>query len=278
MMRFSSALPFSAAISVAGLLAGCAQLTGDASPKSPAQTQAKTYAEAGGSSTWTKPPKGYLTLAEPFDAPGIVGPPPTPDSPRGKADRAAYDDTRKLAGTPAWDKAVADADLSGANGFKSFSCAARVTINPQKTPTLANLLLRMTDDAGTIYRPAKQAFSRPRPPVGNTKPICVPRESWIQTEGSYPSGHALVGWSWGLVLAELVPDRAAQITARGREFGDSRVICGVHFPSDLEAGRLLGGVMVARLHADPAFEADLEKARAEIAASKAEGPPTGCGG
>ncbi|KSB87282.1 acid phosphatase [Caulobacter vibrioides] len=274
MMRFSSLAFAAAPISAALLLAACAPLSGQA----PGHSQARTYAQAGGSTTWTKPPKGYLTLAEPFDAPGIVGPPPAPDSPRGKADRAAYDDTRKLAGTPAWDKAIADADLSGANGFKSFSCAAKVTISPEKTPNLANLLLRMTDDAGTIYRPAKQAFSRPRPPVGNSKPICVPREKWIETEGSYPSGHALIGWSWGLVLAELVPDRAAQLTARGREFGDSRVICGVHFPSDLEAGRLLGGVMVSRLHADPAFVADLEKAKAEIAASRAEGPPAGCGG
>ncbi|MEH0195208.1 phosphatase PAP2 family protein [Caulobacter sp. CCNWLY153] len=274
MMRFSSLALVGAPISAALLLTACAPLSGQA----PGQAQGKTYAQAGGSTTWTKPPKGYLTLAEPFDAPDIVGPPPEPNSPRGKADRAAYDDTRKLAGTPAWDKAIADADLSGAGGFKSFSCAAKVTISPEKTPTLANLLLRMTDDAGTIYRPAKQAFSRPRPPVGNNKPICVPRETWIETEGSYPSGHALIGWSWGLVLAELVPDRAAQLAARGRAFGDSRVICGVHFPSDLEAGRLLGGVMVSRLHADPAFAADLEKAKAEIAASRADGPPAGCEG
>lgn len=251
----------------AALLTACAHSVGAPAP----------YAQTGDSSTWTKPPKGYLTLAEPFDAPAIVGPPPTPGSLRGKADRAAYDDTRKLAGSPAWNQAVADADLSGAHGFKSFSCAARVTISPQATPTLASLLLRMTDDAGAIYRPAKQAFSRPRPPVGNHKPICAPREKWIETEGSYPSGHALVGWSWGLVLAELVPERAAQITARGKAFGDSRVICGVHYPSDLEAGRLLGGTMVARLHADPAFAADLEKARTEIAASKTQGPPAGCG-
>jgi acid phosphatase (class A) len=70
-----------------------------------------------------------------LDGAMIVGPPPTPDSPRGKADRAAFEATRKLAGTPAWDKAIADADLSGAHGFKSFSCAAGVTIGPEATPT-----------------------------------------------------------------------------------------------------------------------------------------------
>jgi acid phosphatase (class A) len=211
-----------------------------------------------------------------LDGAAIVGPPPTPDSPRGKADQATFEATRALAGTPAWDKAIADADLSGAHGFKSFSCAAGVTISPQATPTLTSLLLRMTDDAATLYQPAKAAFQRSRPPVGNTKPICVPREKWIETDGSYPSGHGLIGWSWALVISEVAPDNASKILARGRAFGDSRVICGVHFQSDIEAGRYLGSALVSRLHNDAAFEADLATAKAEVATSRASGAPTGC--
>ncbi len=84
-----------------------------------------------------------------------------------------------------------------------------MTISPQATPTLANLLLRMTDDAATLYQPAKAVFQRKRPPVGNTKPICVPRESWIETDGSYPSGHGLIGWSWALVISEVAPTTPA---------------------------------------------------------------------
>ena len=55
----------------------------------------------------------------------------------------------------------------------------------------------------------------------------------------------------------------------GREGGESRVVCGVHFQSDVEAGRTLGSAMVARLHADPAFAADLAQARREIARAPA---------
>jgi acid phosphatase (class A) len=112
--------------------------------------------------------------------------------------------------------------------------------------------------------------------VGNTKPICVPREKWIETDGSYPSGHGLIGWSWALVISEVAPEHASAVLARGREFGDSRIICGVHYQSDLEAGRYLGSAMVSRLHQDPAFMADLEKARAEVAASKLNGAPKNC--
>lgn len=252
------------------LLSGCARF--DAS-KAPAPV-ATTPPSAG----WTKPPPGYLAGDAGIEATTIIGPPPAPDSPRGKAERKQFEETRKLVNTPAWTQAIADADLSGKNGLKSFSCAAGVTLSAEATPTLANMLLRMTDDAAKVYQPAKRAYQRPRPPVGNTAPICAPREAWIATDGSYPSGHGMIGWAWASVIAELVPEKASPILARGKAFGDSRVICGVHFQSDVEAGRYLGSALVTRLRDDPAFTADLAKARAEVAASKANGPPTGCAG
>jgi acid phosphatase (class A) len=250
------------------LLASCARLEAPAG----AGPVATTPPSAG----WTKPPPGYLAGNSGIDATAIIGPPPPPTSPRGKAERKQFEESRKLVNTPAWAQAIADADLSGKNGLKSFSCAAGVTLSAEATPTLSSMLLRMTDDAAKIYQPAKRAYQRPRPPVGNKAPICTPREPWIETDGSYPSGHGLIGWAWASVIAELVPEKASPILARGKAFGDSRVICGVHFQSDVEAGRYLGSALVTRLHDDPTFMADLAKARAEVAASKANGPPTGC--
>lgn len=66
-------------------------------------------------------------------------------------------------------------------------------------------------------------------------------------------------------MAELVPSRADAILQRGRDYGDSRVICGYHFPSDIEAGRLLAAGVIARLHADANFRRDLDAARSELA-------------
>lgn len=264
-----------APLALAGLfISGCSALE----PVHDLFARPVTPVLATGASSWAEPPAGYLGDKPGLDGALVIGPPPTPDSPRGKADRATFNATRKFVNTPTWTQAIADADLSGREGLKSFSCAAGVTISPEATPTLARMLLRMTSDAATIYRPAKSVYQRARPPVGNTKPICVPREPWIATDGSYPSGHGLIGWSWALVISEVAPARASQILARGRAFGDSRVICGVHFQSDVEAGRYLGSAMVSRLHGDAAFETDLATARAEVAASRATGAPKGCAG
>ena len=77
------------------------------------------------------------------------------------------------------------------------------------------------------------------------------------------------------MLGELAPGHASGLLQAGREIGDSRVICGVHYQSDVEAGRKLGAAMVARLHAEPAFEKDLAAAKAELARDHAA--PQGCG-
>lgn len=216
---------------------------------------------------------GYFA-ANPLDGKTILGPPPAVDSPHGKADRALYDETRALEGTPRWKTAIQDNDLWGGGAIKRFSCALGVDLNEKQTPAAWRMLHRMELDVRTIGTPAKDAYGRLRPVIGNDKPICVPREDWMKTNSSYPSGHAMTAWSWALVLSEVAPSRADALLTVGRESGDSRMICGVHFISDVEAGRTLGSAMVARLHADPAFAADLAKAKREVAAARAK--PAGC--
>jgi acid phosphatase (class A) len=101
---------------------------------------------------------------------------------------------------------------------------------------------------------------------------CTPAdESGLAKNGSYPSGHSTIGWGWALILTELVPDNADAILARGRDFGESRVVCNVHWQSDVEAGRLIAAATVARLHADPGFEADVAAAKDEVSAVRASG-------
>jgi acid phosphatase (class A) len=216
---------------------------------------------------------GYFT-DNPLDGRAILGPPPAADSPHGRADRALYDETRALEGTPRWKTAIQDNDLWGGGAIRRFSCAAGVDLNPRQTPAAWRMLHRMELDVRTVGTPAKDAYGRVRPAIGNDKPICVPREDWMKTNASYPSGHAMTAWSWALVLAELLPARADALLTVGRESGESRAICGVHFISDVEAGRTLGAAMVARLHADPGFSADLAAAKRELA--RATTQPAGC--
>jgi acid phosphatase (class A) len=93
----------------------------------------------------------------------------------------------------------------------------------------------------------------------------------LESNGAYPSGHSAIGWAWALILAEIVPESADRVLARGWEFGQSRVICNVHWQSDVTQGRTVGAIVVARMHGNTEFRADLEAARREIAAVRANG-------
>ena len=218
---------------------------------------------------------GYLTAGS-LDGKSILGPPPALDSAHGKADRALYEETRALAGTSRWKTAIQDNDLWGGGALKRFSCALGVDLNETQTPVTWKVLHKIETDVRTLGTPAKDFYARVRPALGNDLPICVPREDWMRTNASYPSGHAMTAWSWGLILAEAVPARADAVLVLGKDSGDSRMICGVHFISDVEAGRTLGSAMVSRLHATPAFAADLKKAKRELA--RAKRAPVGCAG
>ena len=108
----------------------------------------------------------------------------------------------------------------------------------------------------------------------STARTCAPdQEQALQTSGSYPSGHTAIGWAWALVLSEASPDRSEAILARGRAFGESRLVCNVHWESDVIEGRFMGAATVARLHDEPEFLADLEAAKSELAAARAKSLP-----
>jgi acid phosphatase (class A) len=131
------------------------------------------------------------------------------------------------------------------------------------------LIRRVRADASRANDKAKDLYNRKRPYVAHGDTSCTPKEK--HKDDSYPSGHSSIGWAWALVLAEIAPDRADAIFARALAFGDSRVVCGVHWKSDIEAGRIGGASTVSRLHLDPVFKAQLELARKEVEAARAAG-------
>lgn len=230
--------------------------------------------------TWTDyrdHPKGYLSKAELPDAYGFLPPPPAPDSPRGLADVATYRAMKALKDTPRWRQARSDADVESTRAPGGFTCVAGAEITPSATPTLSLLLARVMADVGQSEDHAKDAYARRRPFLADDGDTCIDKEAWLVKQGSYPSGHAATGWAWALVLAELEPERAGALLKRGMSFGESRIVCRVHFASDVEAGRLVGAAVVARLHRNPAFLADLKQARAELAKARMSSPSKGCG-
>ncbi|WP_213956422.1 MULTISPECIES: phosphatase PAP2 family protein [unclassified Variovorax] len=218
--------------------------------------------------------KGYLAPAELPDSLALLPAPPAADSPAYAADTATFRNLTKLQGTPRGAMAVSDANLHFPEAASVFSCALGVQISEQGTPNLSMLLRRTLTDAGLATYKAKDKYVRTRPFVVYKTASCTPKEeAFLAKDGSYPSGHSSVGWGWALVLAEVAPDRADAILQRGRAFSQSRAICGVHWQSDIEAGRLVGSATVARLHSNAVFNAQLAAARDEVAKARAAGAP-----
>ena len=73
------------------------------------------------------------------------------------------------------------------------------------------------------------------------------------------------------MLTEAAPDRTDALLQRGRAFAQSRAVCGVHWPSGIQAGMLVGAGTVARQHANETFRTQLNAARAEITAARQAG-------
>jgi len=211
---------------------------------------------------------GYLTADTMPQTLRILPAPPPAGSGRAADDTAIFARTRAMAGSPRWSLATLDADLTPRAGM--FACAIGVRLDAANAPTLDRMLHRMGYDARAVVDPPKDSFNRPRPYVGvaGNPPICVPKTDSLARSASYPSGHATVAWAWGLILAELAPDRATEILMRARAIGESRIVCGVHYLSDVEEGRTNGSILVAALHSSPEFRADMERARAEVAAAR----------
>ena len=237
-------------------------------------------ADGPGGASVTMPPanflsmQGYLPRGAVPDSLLLNPLPPAKGSKAEARDIEAAKAALKLRGTPRWALARADADLFAPTATGLYSCAAGVEIGAQTTPRTHALMLRVARDLGMSTYPTKNKYKRPRPFTVNKQPNCTPEmDKMLRGDGSYPSGHSAIGWGWGLVLAEVVPDRAAQLVARGRVFGDSRRICNVHWLSDVEEGRVVGSAVVARMHAEPAFLADVAAAREEVRALAGKAPP-----
>lgn len=232
------------AVSVAGvLLAGIAP----AGAKEPVAAQAPSYLMAGD-----------------IDLVAILPPAPKVGDARAEADRAIFRATRTLEATPRWTQAVADIGETEAEMLRGFSCAAGIEMTPQMIPVTTRLLTTAARDASAANRGVKNRYERRRPFHYDAGNICEQR-AHVEDSYDYPSGHTTRGWVWAQILAELLPGQATPILARGRSFGESRVVCGVHNASAVEAGRLSGTLSATRMRTSPAFQADLAAAKKELA-------------
>lgn len=216
--------------------------------------------------------QGYLPVESLPNSLALIPAPPTDDSTAFALDKAVSSQSLALQGTPRWDLAAQDADLSFPAVAGTFSCALNAPISEEETPQLYRLLHRTLADAGLSSYSAKNHYNRTRPFVLNKQPTCSPSdEEALRNDGSYPSGHTAIGWAWALILTEISPEQSDAILARGWAFGQSRTICNVHWQSDVLMGRITGASAVAQLHSNSEFRAAVEASKIELKDVRAKG-------
>ena len=204
----------------------------------------------------------YLTPAD-IDPTRLLPPPPADGSDQNRAELA---DLHRIIGarTPAdlakakWDDDHEDPSMYYATVGPNFDLKA--------FPATAELLAIVQDDASLAATAAKKVFARKRPwAVDATIPTCDPDDKPLT---SYPSGHATLGYSLGMTLAALIPERAQAFMTRASDYAHSREVCGSHYASDTRASQALAAAFVTALLKDPEFQRKFDAAKAELRAAK----------
>lgn len=208
--------------------------------------------------------KGYLDPKALPNSLALLPPPPAQGSAAQAADEAAFKDA--LAASPErFAQATADADLRWPQAIAGFEAILGRSVSGADTPHTAMLIRRTMADAGLSTYAAKTHYQRTRPFIAKGTSTCTPAdEETLRADGSYPSGHSAIGWMLGMLFTDLVPDKADALLKRGFDHAQSRVICRVHWQSDVAAGRLMAAAVYARLQSDPVFNAQRELARKEL--------------
>jgi len=202
------------------------------------------------------PPFHYLDPAA-VNIASVLHGPPAGGSPENQADIQAVLDRQKSRTAEDIARARSEETLSPA----AFASVFGSRFTPKRLPLTFALLQNAADDGESISAAAKQLWKRPRPPLQDAAihPVLD-----VPTSPSYPSGHAMRGVLWSIILAKLAPEMQDRILARGAQIGEDRILGGVHFPSDVAAGQRLGSFVALRLLANPAFQRDFGKAQAEF--------------
>lgn len=210
-------------------------------------------------------PCPYFTVEEMPDAVQYLPGPPQANEMRYAYDTAQYQWGKRMRPTPRGEKARLDAEYSIERMAAVFSPVMGIEISPRNTPQIWKLLTDATYTTHYACTNAKKTYMRPRPYMVYDEPTLVPEdEEDLRHNGSYPSGHTTLGWTTALILCEINPAAQDALLKEGFEYGQSRVIAGFHWQSDVDAARVLTGAAFARLHTSKAYQKQLKKAQKEF--------------
>ena len=150
----------------------------------------------------------------------------------------------------------------------TFEEAFGMHISQTETPEIWELMERGITTVTQIRSVPKAFYHRVRPFMYFGEHLLTDgkeeADSILANDGSYPSGHTATGWAVAMILAELNPERADALFARAYQYGESRLIVGAHWQSDVEAGRLVAAIGYSQVHNSPEYCEQMAKAKAEF--------------
>jgi acid phosphatase (class A) len=218
------------------------------------------------------PTKTLLVLTSAETDPGLLLPPPAPDGSESQrrelaeVERMLKTRTKERFAQAKWDNEHEDAT--------AFAATIGPAFDLNKLPVTAKLLAVVLNDQSVAASAAKVYFHRQFPVAAigaaNYKEWTCDQDVKKPAERplrSYPSGHATLGYSLGIVLAALVPEKSQAILARAADYAYSREICADHYHSDVEASHALGNALGILLLNNAALKPQFEASRAELRAA-----------
>jgi acid phosphatase (class A) len=233
------------------------------------------------------------------DIMALLPPPPAADSPQQQADiQAVLDAQRRARAEGTTQRAIDDSEETCAR----FKDVLGPQLKSEAAAKALKFVNEAAASAGAAASPPKLYWKRPRPymvssevqrladvaPDGETSrseyppdPACAeppPKDAEeaakqkaakakaqkLKDNTSYPSGHTTVGTSCAILLSEIFPERRSELFARARQYAESRMIVGAHFPSDLESGRITAVIGTSLLMQNARFERDFFAAQSEL--------------
>ena len=236
--------PFALPVAAAALLAACASTSHQPAPGTDARPAKAVPASA----------VAVAGAAAGVDVWAITGPCPIPGSPSWRDDLAVVLWLQEARTAEEVRRAASEVEL----GPEALAEEAGGPLDDAHRPLTRALLADAERDARAVYGPLKAHCDRPRPYAADPRVApAVPKEA----SAAFPSGHATRGALYARLLADLAPARAPALLERGRQIGFDRVRAGVHWPSDVEAGRKLGSALAETWLARPEFRARVEQVR-----------------
>jgi len=204
--------------------------------------------------------KPYLMESD-ADFANLLPPPPADGSPGDKRDLQALLELQKGLTAERLAKIHADTEQT------VYRVAGEVlgpSFTKERFPLAGEFFTKVNKDSAVGVRAIKQKYKRLRP-FQASKEVQSPADIAAASQGpTYPSGHGTFGAEVALLLGMMVPEKRAELYARGWQYGEQRIASGVAYPSDWEGGHIGAAVMVALMLQKPEFRADFEAVKAEV--------------